>query len=413
MKLQKSLKIALNIIVHSKLRSWLTIIGIVIGVASIISIVSIGNGFEKDIQAQLGNLGSDLIYVIPGFDKAAQCPGPGCDSLGSGSGASILFTNKEIQAIKSIPDVSYVQPTVSGSKETYYLGETAKLNVEGVDPTIWKYIISLDVESGRLIGPGDTNSVVIGNLVAKEMFDDKITLNRQLRIGNKSFIVVGIFEKAGGFGTEDRSIFMPLKQAQDLLGKELNQYDSLTVKARNQDSVDKVEEAIEKKLMVVRHVDKNTKDFTVLSLKSIQESISAILAGFTLFLGVIAAVSLLVGAVGIANTMFTSVLERTKEIGIMKALGAKNQDIMLIFLFNSGLVGLVGGLIGALFGILIALSIPQLGVSFSDGGTLTTSISFGFILFTLVFSVVLGMASGIIPAYRASKLKPVQALRFE
>src|SRR3989344_6315714 len=131
MKLQKSLKIALNIIFHSKLRSWLTVIGIVIGVAAIASIVSIGAGFEKDVQRQLGGLGSDIIYVTPGFDRAIQCPGPRCGELAQFTREDEL-TNKEIQIIKSIPDVQYVDSGVTGSEEVYYLGETATFNIEGV-----------------------------------------------------------------------------------------------------------------------------------------------------------------------------------------------------------------------------------------------------------------------------------------
>jgi putative ABC transport system permease protein len=414
MKLKKSLKIALNIIIHSKLRSWLTILGIVIGVASIIAIVSIGNGFEKDIQAQLGGLGSDIISITAGFDRANECPGPNCNRGGASQGSSNLLTNKEVQAIKSIPDVSFVNAIVSDSSDVYYLGSIARLSVDGVDESVWKFMTTSKLENGRLLSPGDTNSVVIGNSIAKEIFKKDINVNGQITIGGKSFRVVGILAESGGFGMDDRKIFMPVRQARELFDKEPNTYDAIVVKVRNQENIDQVEKLIEKKLMVVRHVTEDTKDFTVISMKSIQESVSAILAGFTLFLGVIAAVSLLVGAVGIANTMFTSVLEKTKEIGIMKALGAKNADIMAIFLFNSGLVGLVGGIIGALIGVSIALLIPQLGFSFSGDGTpLSTSISITFILFILIFSIGIGMLSGIMPAYRASKLRPVQALRSE
>src|SRR3989344_5219342 len=390
MNLQKSLRIALNIILHSKLRSWLTIIGIVIGVAAIISIVSIGSGFEKDVQSQLGNLGSDTITITPGFDRANECPGPHCrDTPGRiSSSETNSLTNKELQAVKSISDITYVNTIITDSKEVYYLGETASITIEGTDVSAWKFITTASLESGRFLGPGDTNSIVIGHSIAEDMFDNKVRINRQLTVNGKSFRVVGILKESGGFGLDDRKIFMPIREAQEVL-------------------------VIEEKLMIVRHVNEDTKNFTVLSMKTIQERVSAILAGFTLFLGIIAAVSLLVGAVGIANTMFTSVLEKTKEIGIMKALGAKNSDILAIFLFNSGLVGLVGGLIGIIFGVSIALLIPKAGVSFSGGEALSTSISLGLLIFTLIFSIVLGMISGIIPAYRASKLKPVDALRFE
>ena len=381
------------------------------GVASIISIVSIGNGFQKDIQKQLGGLGSDIITITPGFDKASECPGPNCRSRPgeqSQSTTNKLLTDKEVQASKSIPEILYVNPQISSTKSVYYLGETVNLNIDGVDPQIWKFITTSNLESGRFLIPSDKNAVVIGNSIAKEVFKNDIALNRQIKIDEKPYTIVGVLKKAGGFSVDDRKIIMPIETAKEVLNKNEREYDSITIKVKDQNQVDLVE-----KLFVVRHVNKDTKDFTILSMKTIQEKVAAILAGFTLFLGVIAAVSLIVGAVGIANTMFTSVLERTKEIGIMKALGAKNIDIMLIFLFNSGLVGLVGGILGVLFGILIAISIPKLGVSFGGGDPITTSISIQVIIFTLIFSMVLGMISGAIPAYRASKLKPVKALRSE
>ena len=413
MKLSKSLKIAVNIIRHSKLRSWLTIVGIVIGVASIIAIVSIGSGFQKDIQRQLGGLGSDTFTVTAGFDRANQCPGPKCRPEAQSTSTKTL-TSKEVQAIKSVPDVSFVDAQISGNEEIYFLGETAKLGVQGVDTKVWKYMTTSSLATGRLLGPGDTNSVVIGASIANGIFKNDLIVNRQLTINGKSFIIVGILKESGGFGQDDRRIFMAYEDAKVILGKEENEYDALVVKVRDQDRVDIASELIEKKLMTVRHVNEDTKDFSILSMKAIQERVSSLLAGVTLFLGVIAAVSLIVGAVGITNTMFTSVLEKTKEIGIMKALGAKNSDVMAIFLFNSGLVGLVGGLIGILFGVGIAVLIPKLGVSFVQGGsTLTTSIPMSLIIFTLIFSVLLGMISGILPAYRASKLEPVVALRSE
>ncbi len=417
MKLQSSLKIAFNIIFHSKLRSWLTVIGIVIGVAAIISIVSIGNGFQKDFQKQLGNLGSDIISITSGFDRASECPGPRCRQRpGETAKGSITnpLTNKEVQVLKSIPEIQLINTIVSDNAKIYYLGKTTTLSIDGVDINVWKSITTSSAETGRLLGPGDDNVVVVGNSVANDIFKNKISINRELVVNDKSYRVVGVLKKSGGFGFDDRKIFMPINSARKILNKKDNVYDSVVIKVKNSDEIDKIEKLIENKLMTVRHVNADTKDFTVLSMKTIQERVSAIIAGFTLFLGVIAAVSLIVGAVGIANTMFTSVLERTRDIGIMKAVGAKNSDILLIFLFNSGLVGLVGGLLGIMFGIGISLIIPKLGVSFVQGGqSITTSIDPQLIIFTLIFSIVLGMLSGIIPAYRASKLKPVDALRSE
>ncbi len=417
MKLEKSFKIALHIILHSKLRSWLTILGIVIGVASIVSIVSIGSGFEKDVQKQLGTFGSDIITISAGFDRANECPGPHCrqrpGELNILSQVKPL-THKELQAIKLISGISFINPLITGSEAVYYLGKTASLSIEGVDPKAWKFVTTASIDKGRFLTSGDSNAIVIGNAVAHDVFGDEIGVNRQLRIANKSFIIVGVLQKSGGFGFDDRKVFMPMGFAEDILKKQSNTYDAILVKVKDENEITKVENTLTKKLMVVRKVNEDTQDFTVLSMKTVQERVSTVLKGFTFFLGVIAAVSLIVGAVGIANTMFTSVLEKTREIGVMKAVGAKNFDILVIFLLNAGLIGLVGGILGAIGGVSVAVVLPKLAAMFLSGGqTLTTSISISLLIFVVVFSITLGIASGIIPAYRASKLKPIDALRYE
>lgn len=415
MILERSFKIAVNILIHSKLRSWLTIIGIVIGIAAIVAIISIGNGFQKSFQDQVGSLGADLIYVTLGFDRANACPGPHCSERPGETSSSVSsdpFTTKELQALKSIPEIAYVTPLLVGTEAVSYMGGTADISLQGVDGSTWQYLTTDTLSEGRFLQSGDSASIVIGNGVAHDLFKEDIPLNRDITIGSKTFRVVGILEKSGGFSSDDQKIFMPLNQAQDVLGKDPNTYDAFIIKAKDDDSVDGALVAIEEKFLLVRHKSEDTKDFTVLSMKTILDTVSQILTGFTFFLGTIAAVSLLVGAVGIANTMFTAVLERTKEIGIMKALGAKQSDILLIFLINSGLVGLIGGVLGVLIGGGIALLIPYLGISFVQGGeTLQTSVSLGLIIFSLLFSIILGMLSGIIPAYRASKLQPIEALR--
>ena len=325
MKLNKVFKIAANIIIHSKLRSWLTVVGIVIGVAAIIAIISIGTGYEAYINDQMSEFGSDIIYVVPGFDKASQDNpfGPPEDP----SSNINPLTDKEVQAIKSITNVERVNRGVQGSTDVYYLGGTASLTTFGVDLKEWKHVASLTLSEGRLLGPGDSNSIVIGGTVAEDLFDNEIGLNRMVTVGDRNFRVVGILEKGGAFGSNDKNVYMALESAREVLEKPIGEYDALEVQVSDIEYADEVELALEKKLMIVRHVTEDTKDFTLVSMKSVQENITEILQGFTFFLGVIAAVSLLVGAVGIANSMFTSVLERRKEIGIMKAIGAKNSDI--------------------------------------------------------------------------------------
>ncbi len=222
--------------------------------------------------------------------------------------------------------------------------------------------------------------------------------------------VVGILEEKGE--GDDLSIYMPIDGAVELIeDAEEGVYDYIVVKAKSEDMVDELMEDIEDKLMISRHVIKEEdRDFSVTAAKSMAESVTEMTSSMTLFLGAIAAVSLLVGAVGIANTMFTSVLEKTKEIGTMKAIGAKNRDILMIFLFNSAMVGLVGGILGVILGWIVSAGLQTMmgGEMMSGGG-----VSPYLMIEGLVLAVLIGVISGVVPAYRASKLKPVDALRYE
>ena len=417
MKLQKSFKLALNILLHSKLRSWLTILGIVIGVAAIVAIVSIGEGAQVSVQERLSGLGADLITISPGFDRAS---GGFRGGFGHGrrsetpSIESKNLTKRDIQAIKSIDGIKYIDGVISGSANIFYLAESSSGTINGVDPLAWRNIVTTELEAGRYLGPSDKNVIVIGNRIAESTFKQPLTLNRAVTIEDRLFKVVGILKEAGGFGGDDNRIFMPIDTARNILedvGRE--KFDSIVVKVDNPDLVDTVLEQIEAKLMISRHVSERNKDFSITSSKATQERIQDITQTFTIFLAAIAAVSLLVGAVGIANTMFTSVLEKTKEIGVMKAIGARNFDIMLIFLINSGMVGLVGGLLGIGLGSAISSVLPNLISGFGPGGQLKTVIPISLLIYALLISIIIGMVAGVIPAYRASKLKPVDALRYE
>jgi putative ABC transport system permease protein len=187
-------------------------------------------------------------------------------------------------------------------------------------------------------------------------------------------------------------------------------FDSIHVKARSVDVVDTVSTAIEKKLMISRHINKEAdRDFSVTALKSMAATVTSMVSSMSLFLGAIAAVSLIVGAVGIANTMFTAVLEKTKEIGTMKAIGAKNRDVLMIFLFNSAMVGFVGGILGVMLGSVVSAGLQTMMGNMASGGGVSPKL----IIEGLVLAVLIGVTSGVVPAYRASKLKPVDALRYE
>lgn len=431
MKLQKSIHLAVNILVHSKLRSWLTILGIVIGVAAIVAIVSIGEGAQASVQERLGGLGADLITVSPGAQRAfggfatiGRGGGEGAQTTttrtGSTTTTSKNITERDLQLIKSIEGVLFADGIVSGRADLTYLAESTTVSVQGVDPLAWKNTITTNLASGRLLNPGDTNAVVVGSRIASSStFKQPLAVNRMITVGGRAFKIVGILNATGGIGGNDNAIFMPITAARGILSRNGDMFDSITVKASSPDVVNSVIAEMDARLMILRHVTDRTKDYSITSSQAIQQSIASITQTFTVFLAAIAAVSLIVGAVGITNTMFTSVLEKTREIGIMKAIGAKNSDIMTIFLLNSGLVGLTGGLLGVLLGAGISIILPDIlsrgvipGMG-GGGGGLKTVLPPALLITALVGSVLIGMVAGAVPAYGASKLKPVDALRYE
>ena len=406
---------ALNMLLHSKLRSWLTIVGIVIGVGAVVGIISLGDAMEASVQSRLADMDLSSITITPGYSRAqSRIPGHGSNDWGGNPTIDAKLTDRDVDALGGIEGIVYAAGEISGREGVSYAGENATLSISGGDPQGWKYMKSLEVESGRLLEPADKYVAVIGSGVASKIYKKNIGVNQVITINGKSVRVVGILKEEGGF--EDRQIYMPIDAAVNLItDAEKGVFDSIQVKAQNVEVVDTVATTIEKKLIISRHiVNENDRDFSVIALKAMAQSVTTMLSSMTLFLGAIAAVSLIVGAVGIANTMFTSVLEKTKEIGTMKAIGAKNRDILMIFVFNSAMVGFVGGIFGVILGVLISALFPMIGMTVTSGeGGAIPSVSPGLMIFGLALAVLIGVISGAVPAYRASKMKPVDALRYE
>ncbi|MCZ7357012.1 MAG: ABC transporter permease [Candidatus Methanoperedens sp.] len=395
--------LSLSHVKKSKMRSWLTIIGIVIGVAAVVAIISIGQGMQESVQANLGGLGADLITVTPGFSRASN----GFGGMGAASG-NINLTDRDANAIKQVAGVLYVNGMVSGSSDIKLGTEKTSVSVSGVDTSVWRSMVTTKLEAGRYLQPGDSNTVVIGNSLAHTTFLQSITLNRPTTIGGKSFKVVGILvSSGGGFGGGDNAVYMPADYARQVITTNLsrNQFTSIMVKVADPALATSIAEAITQKLMPERHVNPRTQDFTVTAFAAIQQQITSIVQSISLFLAAIAAVSLLVGAVGIANTMFMSVMERTRQIGLLKALGATDNEVMKLFIMESGLFGFFGGIIGIIFGILISVMISAVGLS----AVVTPQL----LIFALAFSVFVGVLSGVAPARSGAKMNPVDALRFE
>ena len=412
MKLQGILKLSFNMVVHSKLRSWLTIIGIFIGVAAVVGIISLGQGLQASVNSQIQGLGQDVITISSGGGRAVG-PNEGSRSLTP----SVPLSDKDILAIKLVSGVKEIDSIISGRSVVRYQEQNASLSIHGDSSGVLKDFITVSIASGRFLSSGEVKSIVIGDSISKKVYKSTLEVGYIVYINDRPFRIVGILQPSSGFGSNDNVVYMSNKDAREVLNNTLtlnaNQYSSINVKVSNVGLVNETSNKIQQALSNSRHSTPGKEDFSISSPQALQDRFSSITAGITLFLGIIAGVSLFVGGIGITNTMFTSVLEKTKDIGVMKAIGAKNSDILLIFLFNSGMLGLVGGVLGIIGGVAISYIIPSLGISLGigRGATATSVISWGLLSFALAFSIIIGMLSGAIPAYRASKLKPVEALR--
>jgi putative ABC transport system permease protein len=409
-------RLSLSHVKKSKMRSWLTIIGIVIGVAAVVAIISIGQGMQESVQSRLGSLGADLITVTPGFSRAQGFEGP---RGGGGGTTGINLTDRDLNAIKQVPGVLYVNGIVSGRSDMVLGTEKTSVSISGVDTATWRSMVTTQLEAGRYLQPGDSNAVVIGYSLAHDTFLQPITLNRPVTIGGKSFKVVGILvQSGGGFGGGggDNAVYMPADYARDVITTNVsrNTFTSIMVKVADVSLVNNITTDIVQKLMPERHVNPRTQDFTVTAFATIQQQITSVVQTISLFLAAIAAVSLLVGAVGIANTMFMSVMERTRQIGLLKALGATDNEVMRLFLIESGLFGLFGGIIGIIFGILVSVIVSAVGLrAIGPGGAMSAVVTPELLIFALAFSIFVGVISGVVPARQAAKMNPVDALRFE
>lgn len=411
MKINKCFKHAFNMVLHSKLRSWLTITGIVIGVAAVIAIVSIGDGMQQSLNAQLNALGGDIVTISPGFERGG---GGGFDRGGGGSSGpqavtkEIVLARSDLQALKGIPDIALIDTNIRGSVDIYYLGKKGKVSVTGVDQSLWSQITTTKIKTGRMLDPADQNVIVVGGRLAATYFDQPLGINKMVTINGSAFRVVGILDD------QTNNVYMPIQMAFQVIPDKTNDiYDTFVVKIKDEKQLDEVITKIQAKLMTARHVTAKKMDFSVSSRKEMQQARADTMNSMNTFLLAIAAVSLIVGSIGIANTMFTSVLEKTKEIGIMKAIGARNQDILQIFLFNAAFIGLVGGILGIILGTILSGFMPALmgGLPMARGGLAIVTLN--SITMALSVSVSVGILAGIIPAYQASKLRPVDALRYE
>ncbi len=398
-------RFAFRNLTHQGLRSYLTLLGVVIGIASIVTLVSLGAGLNNAVVKQFEQLGSNTLFVTVGQVAGSSSNNP--------TGTNIkTFVQADIDKIKSLPEVTdALAPTVSAG--SVQVGkEKANISIIGYDPDEGKAFGSsgfFEVAEGRAPEKQDGFAALIGNSIAQELFKKEVRLRDRILIEGHSFRVIGINKESaqsfGGGPNTNNTIFIP-KKAFTQIFAQADPYFML-VRVASKDDVKLVQQKVER--IFEKRYGKNQKDVAVASSEQILARIGSILGLLQLFLAGVASISLLVGGIGIMNTMVMAVLERTQEIGVMKAIGATNTLILSIFLLEAGMIGLVGGLVGVAIGYMLSFGIG--GISSVTGFAIDVQLDFGLILFALLFSMAVGMISGLIPARNAAKLDPVVALR--
>jgi len=385
-----------------KLRSWLTIIGILIGIATVVSLITLGNGLKTAVLSQFDISSTEVLSV-----QAKGLSGYGAP----GTGVTNPLTKDDVKAIEKL---SVVEKTFARNIKTVKIeyNDEVKFGMAISIPeedrnSVYK-IIGVEAEKGHLLKEGESNKVFLGHNYLDKTFKREITPGKNILIQGKKFVVAGILKKKGSF-LFDNIIAIGDDDLNDLIGYG-NDVDIIGVKIKNKDLMDKAQEDIERLMRKRRDVKVGEEDFDVQTPQSILEKINSILGGIQAFIIIIASISIIVGVVGIINTMATSVLERTKEIGIMKAIGAKNSDIFWQFLIESGMLGLIGGIIGAILGVAMGY-VGILGINTFIGSSANLNLSIPLILFSLAGSFIIGAVSGIAPAMNAAKQNPVEALR--
>jgi putative ABC transport system permease protein len=392
----------------NKTRSGLTILGIVIGVAAVIAMLAVGNGAQNTITGSISGLGSNLIFVFSGnFNEEVRNPKP----LTQGDADAIA---DPFQA----PSVAMVSPVINRTLEVTFAGEKTNPNVYGVNPS-YEQVRNMVLMYGDFINEdnllGRASVAIIGTDVADTLFGHRDGLvGETIRIEGQPFRIIGVLESKGGsaFGSEDNVVLIPFTTAQTRLIRRSNdRVDTILVQAISADAVETASEEISTILRYRHRTQLGVDDFTVFTQQDFVATAQTITGVLTIFLGGIAGISLLVGGIGIMNIMLVSVTERTREIGLRKALGARRKDILIQFLTESSLLSLFGGVIGIGLGWLIAFIVGQIAAA--SNTQLIPDVGLDAILLATLFSTAVGLFFGIYPANRAASLQPVEALRHE
>lgn len=383
-----------------KLRNWLTILGIVVGVIAIVSLISLSEGLKSNINEEFNSLGANRITITSKYTGFA----------GSSSGQGL--TEEDIKTINKISDIDFVSGSINGYIETKYAQETIMISYTSYAAEYLQEMLeqnNLEIEKGEYITDEKSKAVVIGynytdTEKAKDLFGKTLDIGKKIKIATSDYTVIGILKKTGD-ARKDNVMYLSNENLQEITGAET--YDTIFAIVKPGKDIENAANRIKIKLEKARGAE----DVVVTSPIQAAKNREEILGIVTIVVVGIAGISLLVGGIGILNSMYTSVFERKKEIGVLKAIGAKKRDILMIFLLESGIIGLLGGTIGVIAGFslswLVKFVASQLGI------TINISMNVGIIILALGFSFMIGVISGMIPAYLASNQEPVDALREE
>ena len=386
----------------NKVRSGLTMLGIVIGIASVIAMVSIGNGAKESISSSIEGLGSNLLTIMPGVVQ------PGRGIVSSGRGSAQTLKNEDADVIKTIDGVAAVSPEVSSRFQVVATGNNTNTTISGVT-TDYMNVHNVALADGSFISDANERSMgrqaVLGATVATDLFPEEDPIGKTVRINKINFNVIGVLVAKGGVGFSgpDDMIFVPLSTMQKILSG-MDYLSTMSVSVTDKDKMTEVKDLAINALLNKHNVDEA--DFSVISQEDILGTLTTVIDTFTLFLAAIASISLLVGGIGIMNMMLTTVTERTKEIGLRKAIGAKRKDINLQFLSEAVMLTFIGGFLGIILGWLISFVVTSTGL-------IATSVSLSSVLLAFGVSTGIGIIFGYYPARRAGMLNPIDALRYE
>jgi len=391
----------------NKARSGLTVLGIVIGIASVIAMIAIGQGSQSTIESSIQSLGSNLIMVMPGMQKGAGM------QISQGRGSATTLTMDDAEAIaEGVTLAKAVAPEVSSRYQITAKGTNTNTSVTGVT-TPYAGVKNIEISEGEFISDQNTKSLskvaVLGPTTRDDLFGENgDAIGQTIRIKNIDFKVIGITKAKGGtgFGSQDDMIYIPITTAQQFfIGSD--RVSTINVQAADQSMMTALQEEITN-LLLDRHniSDPASADFSTLNQADIVAAASSVTNTFTILLGSVAAISLLVGGIGIMNMMLTTVTERTREIGLRKAIGAKSRDINIQFLTESIMLTFLGGFFGTVLGWLISFGVHQFA-------GIATKVSTSSVILAFGVSAGIGIVFGYYPARRAANLNPIEALRYE